>query len=59
MVPGALTDDLGETATELNWENVVDRLLVESPEMARAWSGVERAKCALARNRPGELPISM
>lgn len=54
--PGALMDNLDETAPDLVWENTLVRLLAESPELARAQSGVERAKCALARAQAGRIP---
>ena len=56
MKPNSLTDDLGETVPEIYWDDAVGRLLTESPELARAWSGVERAKCALARAQAGRTP---
>jgi cobalt-zinc-cadmium efflux system outer membrane protein len=51
-----LADELDEPIVEFNWDDTVRRLLSESPELARAWSGVERAKCALARAQAGRTP---
>ena len=56
MMPKPLADDLGEVMPQLSWDNAVARLLAESPELVRAWSGVERAKCALARAQAGRKP---
>ena len=56
MEPKSLADDLSETVPELYWDDTVGRLLADSPELARAWSGVERAKCALARAQAGRTP---
>ena len=56
MMPKPLADDLGEAVPQLSWDNTVARLLSESPELARAHSGVERAKCALARAQAGRKP---
>lgn len=55
MKPSSLADDLGETAPELFWDDTVGRLLADSPELARAWSDVERSKCALARAQAGRM----
>ena len=56
MEPRSLADDLGESVPELQWGDAVGRLLSESPELAGAWAGVERAKCALAREQAGRTP---
>lgn len=56
MEPKSLADDPSETVPELYWDDSVGRLLADSPELARAWSGVERAKCALARAQAGRTP---
>ena len=56
MEPKRLADNLGESVPELYWRDAVGRLLAESPELARAWAGVERAKCALAREQAGRTP---
>jgi cobalt-zinc-cadmium efflux system outer membrane protein len=56
LEPKPLMDDLGESVPELHWNDVVGRLLAESPELAGAWAGMERAKCALARAQAGRKP---
>jgi cobalt-zinc-cadmium efflux system outer membrane protein len=56
MNPISLTADLGEAVPDLFWDDTVSRLLAESPELARARSGVERARCALARAQAGRTP---
>ena len=56
MASNGLVDNLDETPPDLAWENCLLRLLSESPELARARSGVERAKCVLARAQAGRTP---
>jgi cobalt-zinc-cadmium efflux system outer membrane protein len=51
-----LANTLNEGATNLTWEGAAERLLAESPELASAWAGVERARCALARAQAGRAP---
>lgn len=56
MEPKALADKLDETPQPLLWDASLQRLLHTSPELMRAWSAVEQAKCALARAEAGRTP---
>ncbi|MBN2292986.1 MAG: TolC family protein [Pirellulales bacterium] len=56
MKPTPLADDLTAHVPELSWRDTVVRLLEESPELAKAQSGVERANCMLARAIAGRRP---
>lgn len=56
MQPEALNGSLEEDIPSLDWEESLDRLLAESPELARAWAGVRRARCALAEQCAGRIP---
>ncbi|NQU22513.1 MAG: TolC family protein [Candidatus Nealsonbacteria bacterium] len=56
MTPTPLADQLNQQVPTLSWNVAVTRLLAESPELARAWSGVEQAKCALTRAQAGRKP---
>ena len=56
MTPTPLADHLDQQVPAFSWNETVARLLAESPELARAWSGTERAKCALARAQAGRKP---
>ncbi|REJ65687.1 MAG: TolC family protein [Planctomycetota bacterium] len=51
MQPRSLVGRVDETATELAWENSLQRLLSESPEIAAAFVQVERARWAVDRAR--------
>jgi cobalt-zinc-cadmium efflux system outer membrane protein len=51
-----LANTLDEGATDLTWEAALERLLSESPELASAYAGIERARCALARAQAGRAP---
>ncbi len=56
MQPEALSGSLEEDVPPLDWQESLDRLLAESPELARAWAGVRRARCALAEQCAGRIP---
>ena len=56
MAPAPLADQLNQQVREFSWDDTAARLLAESPELARAWTGVERAKCAFARAQAGRKP---
>ena len=49
MEPARLADDLNGELPELSWEESLRHLLAESPELAEAYCGVERARAAVAR----------
>lgn len=49
MKPIDLVDRLDEPAPMIQWEEAVARLLGTSPELARAYAAVERARCAVRR----------
>lgn len=51
-----LEDKLEQTPAELTWGEALSRLLGHSPELAKAWSEVERARCNVARQRAGRVP---
>ena len=60
MKPRRLADDLDREVSHFSWDDTVRQLLTESPELARAQWGVERAKCGGGpRHRPGERRMSM
>ncbi len=54
-----LAGDLDNDLPQLRWEDSLHRLLVESPELARAHSGVERARCAVVRECAQRVPNLM
>lgn len=56
MPPAELVDDLQNGVSELAWQDVVDRTLGTSPEVAAAWADVERARLALRRAEVEPLP---
>ncbi len=56
MPPRPLANSVSQSGADLTWEAAVERLLAESPELAIAWAGVERARCALARAQAGRAP---
>lgn len=47
--PAVLEGDLHDDLPQLSWEDALWHLLNESPELAEARTGIERARCALAR----------
>ena len=56
MEAAVLQGDLEEEIPELNWDDAVQRLLDESPQMAAAHAGVEQARCDVARQRAEWVP---
>ncbi len=56
MAPTPLRGDLEEQLPGLTWEEALEQLLGSSPELAKAQSGVERARCALARECAQRIP---
>lgn len=56
MEPAHLVGDLENDLPQLSWRESLERLLVESPELAEARSGVQRARCALAREYAQRVP---
>jgi cobalt-zinc-cadmium efflux system outer membrane protein len=56
LPPGELADDLQNGVAEMSWDDVVGRTLGSSPEVAAAWSEVERARWALRRAEVEPLP---
>jgi outer membrane protein, heavy metal efflux system len=51
-----LTGDLQQGMLELGWEETLNRLLAESPQIAAARAGVARAQAALNRECAGRTP---
>lgn len=56
MPPKTLVGEFEETAAELAWEQSLQRLLSESPEVAAAFVQVERARWAVERARAQTVP---
>ncbi len=56
MPPATLEGDLQDGLALLNWEEVVNRILAESPVLAEARTGVARAEAALDREIAGRVP---
>ncbi len=56
MEPVSLVGDVTRNLPVLTWEDVLSRLLTESPEIAQARSGVERARCELAKQCAERIP---
>jgi cobalt-zinc-cadmium efflux system outer membrane protein len=56
MPPCPLTDSLDEDLPELSWDETWAALLGQSPQLAYAYSGVERARWAVARACAGRTP---
>jgi cobalt-zinc-cadmium efflux system outer membrane protein len=56
MEPELLAGDIDADLPDLSWEDVLQRVLATSPELAQAWAGVERARSNIdlqcARRRP-------
>jgi cobalt-zinc-cadmium efflux system outer membrane protein len=51
-----LQGDLEAELQQLTWDDALSRLLTESPEVAQAQAGVERARWALQRECAGRVP---
>ncbi|MBN2474668.1 MAG: TolC family protein [Pirellulales bacterium] len=56
MKPAGLAGSLEGVGPELTWEQSLQRLLAESPELAEARAGVERARCAVAQQCAERVP---
>ena len=56
MQPSRLADGLDEKLPGLSWDETAAMLLSQSPQLASARAGVERARCAVARARAGQTP---
>ena len=56
MPPRILAGELGETATELEWERSMQRLLSESPEISAMFVQVERARWQVERAYAESVP---
>ena len=57
MMPAApLVGDLLDGMAQLGWEDTLNRLLAESPQLAGARAGVDRAQAALSRECAGRIP---
>ena len=56
MEPAALAGDVDGTLPRLEWETTLGNLWSQSPELARAHSGVQRAQCELARQHAQRVP---
>lgn len=56
LPPAPLADSLHENLPNLSWNEIVTALLSESPQIAYARTGVERARCAVARACAGRIP---
>lgn len=54
--PSPLADRLDDDLPEVSWEETSARLLSQSPQLARARAGVERARWAIARACAGRVP---
>ncbi len=56
MQPTNLAGDLQGGAVKFSWEETLNRLLAESPQLAGAQAGVARAQAALSRECAGRIP---
>jgi outer membrane protein, heavy metal efflux system len=56
MQPTPLTGNLLDGMAQLGWEDALNRLLAESPQLAGAQAGVARAQAALSRECAGRYP---
>lgn len=56
MEPAALAGDVSQDLPALTWEDSLAALLRDSPELARARAGVDRARCELARQCAERVP---
>ncbi len=56
MQPAPIAGDVDANLPEFTWEESLGRVLAQSPELARARSGVERARCELARQYAERVP---
>lgn len=56
MEPGPLAGDVEKDLPTFDWPATLQLLLAQSPELAQARAGVERAKCELARQYATRVP---
>ncbi|MHB0958848.1 MAG: TolC family protein [Pirellulaceae bacterium] len=56
LQPAPLADSLDDSLPDLSWNETAAELLDQSPQVAYARSGVERARAALARAEAGRMP---
>ena len=56
MQPAPLAGNLLDDMAQLCWEDTLNRLLAESPQLAGARAGVDRAQAALSRECAGRIP---
>jgi cobalt-zinc-cadmium efflux system outer membrane protein len=56
LEPRPMADELEIRPAELPWNDTLTKILTESPELAQARAGVERARCALAREQAERIP---
>jgi len=54
--PTALAGSLQDGLAQFTWEDTLNRLLAESPQLAGAQAGVARAQAALSRECAGRVP---
>ncbi|NLX96628.1 MAG: TolC family protein [Rhodopirellula sp.] len=56
MQPTPLAGNLQDDIVPFTWEDTLNRLLIESPQLAGAQAGVARARAALSREAAGRVP---
>jgi len=56
LQPTPLAGDLRDGMVPFTWEDTLNRLLAESPQLAGAQAGVARARAALSRECAGRVP---
>ena len=56
MQPAPLAGNLQDGMVQLGWEDTLNRLLAESPQLASARAGVARAQAVLSRECAGRYP---
>ncbi len=56
LQPTPLAGSLQDGVVQLTWEDTLNRLLVTSPQLAGAQTGVARAQAALSRECAGRIP---
>jgi cobalt-zinc-cadmium efflux system outer membrane protein len=56
LQPTALAGDLRGGVAKLSWEETLNRLMAESPELGAAHAGVARAQAAVSRECAGRIP---
>jgi outer membrane protein, heavy metal efflux system len=56
LPPTPLAGSLQDGMTQFTWENTLNRLLAESPQLAGAQAGVARAQATFSREYAGRIP---